>query len=71
MAINERKSGAKQEKSGDRQKSSGDKTRKSGDKQEKSGDRQKSGERVAIVCKDRIVAVVSEPDPSANGPVPR
>ena len=30
-----------------------------------------SGERVAIVREDRIVALVSEPDPSANGPVPR
>ena len=30
-----------------------------------------SGERVVIVRKDRTVVVVSEPDPTANGPVPR
>ena len=34
-------------------------------------DKKSSGERVAIVRKDRIMAVVSEPGPSANGPVPR
>ena len=53
MAINERKSGAKQEKSGDRQKSSGDKTRKSGD--------------IKVVKIGLLVVVVSEPDPSTNG----